>query len=168
MNRTNLITLLITGPVAVTVVLTAINLILRKLRSAGEEDLRMRPAYGIWFCGLLLSALLPQVQVILLLSEATDNILKMNFAAINLEVAKTAILFTGIGVLWFFLLSLVSRGFAVLLVGLRKEGEEMALGNTYYFLVRAVLLLGLTVMMMPALVLVLRGLMPSVSLPFVH
>jgi asparagine N-glycosylation enzyme membrane subunit Stt3 len=168
MNTTKLLILLLAGPVAIILLLTMIRVILRKLRENSEEDFRLKPAYGLYFTGLLIAGLLIQVTAISHLAEAADNIEKLSPGSALTGTAKTAVLFTGLGSLWFLLWFLVTRVFCIGIFGLKKETEEMQLGNTYYFLVRSGLLIGLVLLMSPVLALLLRWLMPGLDGAFIH
>lgn len=168
MNTNKLIILLLSGPVAVVLLLTVIKIILRKLKAGSEEDFRLRPAYGLYFSGMLIAGMLIQLIVIGHIAEAADNIQKNATPSPLTETAKIAVLFTGLGVIWFFLWFLVTGVFTAVLLGIKKEAEEMLLGNTYYFLIKSVLLVGFAILMSPVFALLLRWLMPGISVAFIH
>jgi hypothetical protein len=168
MNTNKLIMLLLAGPVSLILLLTVVRQILHKLKANSEDDFRLKPAYGLYFSGLLLAGILLQVTAVNYIAEAADNIQKMGTVQPFFEMGKIAVLFSGLGIVWFFLCFLLSGAFAAVVLGVKKEAEEMLLGNTYYFLVKSLLLLGLVLVLSPAFTLTLRWLMPGISVGFIR
>ncbi|MFD0765259.1 hypothetical protein ACFQZI_10385 [Mucilaginibacter lutimaris] len=168
MNTNKLIVLLLTGPFSMVLLLTLIKFMLRKIREQGEEDFRLKPGYGLYFAGLLISGMLIQLTATSRIAEAADILQKNAGAGIMTDLGKTAVLFMGLGIVWFFLCYLLAHVFTVAGLGIKKEREEMVLGNTYYFLIKSVLLIAFALLMSPGLALVLRWLMPGISVQFIH
>jgi hypothetical protein len=168
MNITKLLTLFLTGIMTTGIILLVIQLLVRKIKQKSESDLLVKPAYSIWYAGMFLSASLVVFKILVFSGEATDNTLKIAHTGLLLDLSKTVSLFIGIGTAWYLLTYFFAKLFAILLLGLRNEEEEMALGNTHYFLIRAATLIGLAFCLSPILDLIFRMVMPNVQLPFYH
>lgn len=168
MNTTKAITLTIVGIIAIAIMLSIIQVLLRKVKLQAEAEFKIKPAYGIWFVSLLIAASLIGAKAITFLGEAVDNIYKMGSQNLGAEIAKIASLYIGLSVVWFLLWYFVSRVFSIIILGLRKEQEEMSLNNIYYFLVRGVLINMFIFCLSPILDVIFRLVMPNIQLPFYH
>jgi len=167
MTINKLLILVFSGPIALLLLLTVINFILKKLKPDSEEDFRLRTAYGIYFGGILVAGIVIQVNVMAYVNEAADIIQKTAAGSI-FEMAKTAILFIGLGIVWFILLHVLTGIFTAVFSGIKREPEEMLLGNTYYFVIKSLIFIGIAILMTPGFSLVLRWLMPNVPTAFIH
>ena len=101
MNTSKTIALIIAGLVTIAIVLLIIQLLLKKLKQKSELNGKLKLSYGIWFATLFIAAVLVTVKTITVLSEAIDNIYKMNAANAIVETSKAASLFIGVSAVWF-------------------------------------------------------------------
>lgn len=168
MNTTKTIILTIAAIIAIAIFLSVINLLLCKIKPQSETDFKIKSAYGIWFAGLFTGSCLTTARIIPFLSEAIDNIYKIGKQAPLYEVAKTTSLFTGLGLIWFLFCYFIAVALSVIVLGTRKDPEEMQLNNTHLFLVKALILVGLIFTLSPALDLLFRMVTPNIPLPFYH
>lgn len=168
MNTTKTITLTIAGIIALGIMLTLVQFLLRKVRSKSEADFRIKPAYGVWFGCLFIADCLITERIVTFLSEAIDNILKMALPNTAFEIAKITSLYIGFGVIWFLLWYFITKVFSAIIAGNRNELEEMELNNTYYFLIRGLVVIGFIFCLSPVLDTVFRMVMPNIQLPFYH
>jgi hypothetical protein len=168
MNTTKTIALMLAGIMEMVVMLSVIRLLLRKVKRHAETDFKIKQAYGIWFTGLFLAACMISARTVAYLVEAIDNIQKIGSAGLVTEIIKVSALYIGLGAVWFLLWYFITRVFSAVIFGIRKEEEEMALDNLYYFLLRAALVIGFVFSLSPALDMVFRWFMPNVPVSFIH
>ena len=101
MNPSKTTALIIAGMVAIGIVLLIIQLLLKKLKQKSELDGKLKLSYGIWFATLFIAAALVTVKTMTILSEAIDNIYKMNATNAIVETSKASSLFIGLSAVWF-------------------------------------------------------------------
>lgn len=166
MNKT--ITLTIAGILMIAMLLSVIQLLLRKLKAVAEIDFKWKSAYGIWFSGLFTAATLIISHAITYLGEAIDNIIKIGAAHQLLDITKISSLYIGLGIAWYLLWYYVAKVFAVIIMGNKNEQEEMGLNNTHYFLIRAAIFIGIIFSFTFILDLLFRQFMPNILVPFYH
>lgn len=168
MNTTKTITLTIAGMIALAIMLTLIQFLLRKVRLKSEADFRIKPAYGVWFTCLFIAGSLIAERIVTFLSEAIDNIFKMALPNTAFEIAKISSLYIGLGVIWFLLWYFITKVFSTIITGNRNELEEMELNNSHYFLIRGLIAIGFIFCLSPVLDILFRMVMPNIQLPFYH
>lgn len=168
MNLNKAATLTIVGIIAIGIMLTLIQLLLRKAKQQAETDFKIKPAYGIWFASLLLAASLTTAKAISFLAEAIDNIYKIGSPNLTGEAAKTASLYIGLSAVWFLLWYFVSKVFSTIILGIKKETEEMALNNVHFFLIKGIIINAFIFSLSPVLDVIFRMAMPNIQLPFYH
>lgn len=168
MNTSKTIALTIAGLIAIAIVLLIIQLLLKKLKQKSELNSKLKLSYGIWFATLFIAAVLVTVKSITVLSEAIDNIYKMNPTNAIIETAKAASLFIGLSAVWFLVWYFIANLLSILITGNRKEVNEMEADNYAYFLIKGVLIIGFILCLSPIFETLLRAFMPSVQLPFYH
>lgn len=168
MNTTKTITLTIAGIIAVAIMLTLIQFLLRKVKIKSEVDFKIKTAYGIWFACLFVASCLITAKVVSFLGEAIDNIYKMGSPSLALDVAKISSLYIGLGVIWFLLWYFIAKVFSTIIAVNRNEVEEMELNNSYFFLIRGIIVIGLIFCLSPVLDIIFRLVMPNIQLPYFH
>ena len=168
MNTSKTIALTIAGLVAIAIVLLIIQLLLKKLKPKSEIDGRLKLSYGIWFVTLFIAASIVNSKTISVLSEAIDNIYKMNIPNMLGESAKATSLFIGLGVVWFVVWFYIANLLAVIIVGKRIDSNEMESDNRSYFLIKGFLVIGFMLCLLPIFETLLRVFMPSIEIPFYH
>ncbi|HEY4194578.1 MAG TPA: hypothetical protein VGM63_03525 [Mucilaginibacter sp.] len=168
MNTVKTTTSAIAGIIVVAILLSVIQFLLRNLRSKSESDFRIKSAYGLWFSSLFIGTCLIAAKVVTFLDEAIDNIYKMNSSNPALAIAKASSLYIGLSVAWFLLWYFIAKVLSTMITGNRKEFEEMELNNTYYFLIRGLIVIGFIFSLSPVLDTIFRVVMPNVQLPFYH
>jgi hypothetical protein len=168
MNMTKAVTLTIVGIITIAIMLTIIQLLLRKVKPQAEADFKIKPAYGTWFAGLFVAAAQISFKAVTFLSEAIDNIYKIGSPAMVAEVAKIAALYIGLGVVWFLLWYFVSKVFTTIILGLKKDQEEMSLNNVHFFLIKGTIINVFIFSLSPVLDVIFRMVMPNIQLPFYH
>ena len=168
MNTSKTIALTIAGLIAIAIVLLIIQLLLKKLKQKSELNSKLKLSYGIWFATLFIAAVLVTVKSITVLSEAIDNIYKMNSTNAIIETTKAASLFIGLSAVWFLVWYFIANLLSILITGNRNEVNEMEADNYAYFLIKGVLIIGFILCLSPIFETLLRAFMPSVQLPFYH
>lgn len=168
MNTSKTITLAIAGLVAIAIVLLVIQLLLKKMKLKSEIDGRLKLSYGIWFVTLFIAASIVNSKSISILSEAMDNIYKMNTQKILTESIKAISLFIGLSVVWFVIGVYVANFLVVIIVGKRKDSNEMEADNYSYFIIKGFLVIGIVFSLLPIFETLLRAFITSVQLPFYH
>ena len=168
MNTSKTIALIIAGLIAIAIVLLIIQLLLKKLKQKSELDGKLKLSYGIWFATLFIAAVLVTVKTMTILSEAIDNIYKMNATNAIVETSKAASLFIGLSAVWFLVWYFIANLLSTLITGNRNEVNEMEADNYAYFLIKGVLIIGFILCLSPIFETLLRAFMPSVQLPFYH
>lgn len=166
MNPIRTIALTLAAIITMAMMLSVIRLLLRKLPA--ETDLRIKPAYGIWFGSLFSAACLITAKAIVFLAEAIDNVYKIGAPGLFFELVKTSALYSGLSVLWLLFWFLIAKVFTAVILGVRQETEEMELNNTHYFLIRGLAVIGFVFCLSPVLEIIFRLVMPNVPLPFYH
>jgi hypothetical protein len=136
MNTSKTITLIIACFVAIAIILLIIQMLLRKIKLKSELDGKLKLAYGIWFAELFLAATFITSKTIIVLSEAIDNIYKMNSSNAIVETTKAASLFIGLAAVWFVIWYIIAKVPSTLIAGNRNELKEMEADNCAYFLIR--------------------------------
>lgn len=168
MNTPKTISLAIAGLIAIVISLLVIQLLLKKSKSKSETDGKLKTSYGIWFITLFVAISIVNYKMISILSEAIDNIYKMNTSNIIKETAKATSLFIGLGAVWFVVWFYIANVFAIIIVGKRTEVKEMESDNHSYFLVKGILVIGFILSLLPIFETFLKLFMPSVDMPFYH
>jgi hypothetical protein len=168
MNTTKAVTLTIGGIIAIAIMLTIIQLLLRKVKLQAEAEFKIKPAYGIWFASLFIAASLVSAKAVTFLGEAIDNLYKIGSPNMITETAKIASLYIGLSVVWFLLWYFVSKVFATIILGLKKEQEEMSLNNVHFFLIKGTIINAFIFSLSPVLDVIFRMVMPNIQLPFYH
>ena len=168
MNISKTITLAIAGLVAIAIVLLIIQLLLKKLKLKSEIDGRLKLSYAIWFVTLFIAASIVNSKTISILSEAMDNIYKMNPPNILGESIKAISLFIGLGAVWFVIGVYIANLLVVIIVGKRRDSNEMEADNCSYFLIKGFLVIGFVLCLLPTFEILLRTFITSVQLPFYH
>jgi hypothetical protein len=168
MNPIKTMTLTLAAIVMIAMMLTVIQLLLRKIKPKSETDFKIKGAYGVWFGCLFTAACLIIVKAIVFLAEAADNIYKTGATNLFFELVKISSLYIGLSVLWLLLWHFIAKVMTVIILGSRHELEEMELNNTHYFLIRGLIVVGFVFCLSPVLEIVFRAVMPNVPLPFYH
>jgi hypothetical protein len=168
MNPLKTLSLTLAAIIAIAMLLSVIQLLLKKLKPVSEADSRIRTAYGVWFGGLFVAASLVAAKAIVFLAEAMDNVYKIGAANLIFELVKVSALYVGLSVLWFLLWFFIGKLLTSVMMGTRNDPEEMALNNTGYFLIRGLLVAGLIFCLSPVLDSLFRAVMPNIPLPFYH
>lgn len=143
-------------------------MLLTPLTAEAEDNSKIKPAYGIYLTGLLIAGMITLMTAMSQLVTAIDIFQKLHTHPDLVELSRIALLLIGTCLAWWLIWVFVARLFAIAFSGLIREVDEMKLGNTYYFLIRSVILVGLMVMMNPLLTELLQGLMPQVPFVFIH
>ena len=168
MNITKTITLTIAGILMIAMLLSIIQLLLRKLKTDAETDFKWKSSYGIWFTGLFAAATIIISRTIVFLSEAIDNIIKIGSPHQFLEITQISSLYIGLSIAWYLLWYYIAKVFAVIVMGRKNELEEMGLNNVHYFLIRATIFIGIIFSFSFILDLLFRFFMPNIPVPFYH
>ena len=103
-----------------------------------------------------------------LLSEAIDNIYKMNATNAFIETSKTASLFIGLSAVWFLICYFIANLLSTVITGNRNAVNEMEADSYAYFLIKGALVIGFILCLSPIFETLLRAFMPNVQLPFYH
>ncbi|SDC80165.1 hypothetical protein [Niabella drilacis] len=168
METVKTITLSTAIVVAFAIVLMIIQLILRKAKSKIDEDGKIQRSFCIWFVTLLLSGTFIIAKMVAVFSEAVDNIYKINPSGAVLESFKTGALFTGLSIVWLLLWYFIANILSVLNTGKRNEANEVAADNYVFFLIRGMVLIGLSICLLPVFEIILRAFLPGVQVLFYH
>ncbi len=168
MDNSKLIILTVAGIILVGLLLLLIQLILRKLKPISEEEGKIRLSYSIWFAMLLLSAIIISQKTLATLAEAVDNISKGNSMNFFGEVIKTTSLFIGLAIIWFIVWYFISTLLSVIVLGNRKDSNEISGSNVGFFIIKGMIVIGFTICTLEILGLLQRAFMPSVQLPIYH
>lgn len=148
----------------ITFLLAVLKLLVRKLPGLGRGDLSR--AGSTWFGTLLAAGILNSLKGIDALSNAFGNIYTAGGSNLPTAVLKTFCICTGISLLWFLFVQLLSAELCAIFVGRRKNLHELAADNYPYFIVKGVLLLAVTVCLWPILESILLLLTQDTQLPF--
>lgn len=165
---TKTITLTLAGILMIAMLLSIIQLLLRKPKLHAETDFKWKSAYGVWFTGLFVAATLVISRAVFFLSEAVDHIIKKGSGHQLLEIAKISSLYIGLVIGWYLLWYYITKVMAVILMGVSNEQEEMGLNNVHYFLMRAAIFIGVIFSLSLILDLLFRMFMPNIPAPFFH
>ena len=168
MSLSKTIIILLAGIIAIAIDLIILQLILKKVKKNAESESKLKISFAIWFSTLFFALSIINYQSISFLNEAIDNIYKINPPNIIKETAKAISLFIGLGVVWFVIWFYISNVFAVLVVGKRKDSNEMESDNRTYFLIKGFITIGFIIALMPIFVSLIRTFIPSIEIPFYH
>lgn len=150
----------------ITLLLAVLKLLVRKLPGLGAADLSR--AGSTWLGALLAAGILNSLKGIDALSNAFGNIYTAGGSGLPMAVLKTCCICTGISLLWFLFVQLLSAELCAIFVGRRKNLHELAADNYPYFIVKGALLLAVTVCLWPILESILLLLTQDTQLPFYH
>lgn len=117
MNTSKTIALLVAGLIAIAIVLLIIQMLLKKLKQKSELDGKLKLSYGIWFASLFIAAAFVTAKTMNVLSEALDNIYKMNATNTFLETSKAISLFIGLAAVWFVVWYFIANLLSTLITG---------------------------------------------------
>lgn len=134
------------------------------LRRLKEKDLNV--SEGIYTASLLISAALIMVQAVQMLALSFDVIQKLHPEKFWLSYLETGSVIAVIGLLLFLLTVVAARWLSVLVVGNRNPLIELDADRRGYALIRAGLLLALTILVMGSSGAVLQLMVPEIELPF--
>lgn len=160
------ITLAIAIILHITFLLTIIKLMIRRLPGLGKDGLSL--AGSTWFGALLVGGVLNSLKGIEVLNNALGNIYSAGGPTLAGAVVKTFCTCTGISLLWFVFVQLLSAELCAVFTGRRKNLHEMAADNYPYFLVKGLLLLATTICLGPVLESMLLLLTQDTQLPLYH
>ncbi|PUZ26279.1 hypothetical protein DCC81_18830 [Chitinophaga parva] len=150
----------------VTFLLAVLKLLVRKLPGLGMGELSR--AGGTWFAALLAAGILNSLKGIDTLSNAFGNIYAAGGSNLPMAVLKTFCSCTGVSLLWFLFVQLLSAELCAIFVGRRKNLHELAADNYPYFIIKGALLLAVTLCLWPVLESILLLLTQDTQLPFYH
>ena len=156
----------VAGLLAIVTGLLVIQFFLKKSKAKAETGGKLKISYGIWFGSLFIAFSIVNFKTISVLSEAIDNIYKMNASNMLKEAAKETSLFIGLGAVWFIIWFYIANIFAITIVGKRTEINEMESDNHSYFLIKGFLVIGFMITLSPIFEIMLRAYMPTIDIPF--
>jgi hypothetical protein len=168
MNSYKSLWLLLTGIIAIAVLLITIRMLVKKINNKTNEKGHFFYSYSIWIATIFLSGSLIMYKAISILNEAIDNINKLPTINILKEITKTAILFVGMGGIWLIVLIGISNTLTSLLTSKRNVVLEMESDNKGFFIIRGMIIIGSSIILLPAQEELLRLFIPAFQLPFYH
>ncbi|QIL38924.1 hypothetical protein G7074_06295 [Pedobacter sp. HDW13] len=168
MNSLKLITISVSVILSILLLLFIIHFFTKRFKSKLNNDGRIKVSFGIWYAALFLTGTNIISVVINTVIEVIDNLTKINPANFSLQLVKSVSLIIGVGFIWFFVWVFVTK-FLIKVIKLKvDEHQEMEDDNFNYFIIKAVMLIGLIFSLSPLLSELLRTLIPSIELPFYH
>jgi hypothetical protein len=168
MNAQKTIILIFAGIVSIAISLLIIQLLMKKFKQKIGNNGELNKSFTIYFSILFLAFSFVQIKSITIMSEAVDNIYKIQSTNVVLEIFKTTSIFIGMSSLWYLLWYFISNIFTIIVTGNRKDLIEFEKDNYSYFLIKGFILIGVILSLSPILESFLRFFIPSIQIPFYH
>jgi len=168
MEPTKAIILSIATLLALAIIIMFMQFLSRKAKNRNQEDGKMKLSFSLWFISFFFSGSLIVTKTITVYAEAVDYLLKIYPTKSWFESFKSGSLFIGLAIGWLLLWYFVSNRLSAFITGKRNPVHEVEANNYTFFLVRGILLIGITICLLPTFEIVVRAFVPGVQLPFYH
>lgn len=166
MSSIKILSLSIIGILIFIISLTLIKFILKKSKITAEKKLTL--SYSIWIVCLLISFSIIDIKTINVFGETLDIIYKTNLPNPIFEIIRSGAVFTAISCIWFWISYIFNNYITILLLGKRKNSNEMDNDNYLYFLVKGIALISFVSCLFIVFEGLLRTFVPNINTPFYH
>lgn len=168
MNSLKLITISCTIVISFILLLLITYILTKSFKSKINSDGKLKISFGIWYGAIFLSGADIISNLINLVSEIIDNLIKIQPSKFYVELAKAISLTMGVSFIWFLLWFFVVKFLTKIIPLKLDENEEMEDDNFSYFIIKGIMLLSIIFSLSSVLSLFLRTLIPNVEIPFYH
>lgn len=166
MNSLKLISIAIIVITSFILLLLTTNLFTRQYKSRLNSKGKVKLSFAVWYAAIFLSGANIINSSIPLIIQSIDNIIKKNSSHLYQDIMKAISLLLGTAFVWFIAWLFIAKLFTKLIFFKTNELEEMEEDHYSYFIVKAMVLIGIVFSLAPLLSEVLRPLVPSIQTTF--
>lgn len=166
MNNLKLITLPLTILVLVVVLITIVQLLLRKFKNRIDDEGKMKSSYSVFFSILFLVGALVVKSAISIILEIIDALLKIHPQNLAVGFLKPASLVIGVSLIWYLVWFYIVKIIFRILYPKTNDEFEMERNSLEYFLAKGIVFFSLILSVSSILEILLRNFVPAIGIPF--